>query len=139
MFFIYLEQLVEYGNVIGHSGKTPIYYESINEICKIFLKVYAKKPLVLIQILGWSQRLMGYYKKVNSNSETENSPIEEIESTAVKTSRTVEKPKVVKPIKTKASKTLELSQPPQSPKAVPPKVIEPTKAENSDVLERPKQ
>ncbi len=57
-FFTYIEQLAEHGKTIGHSKKTTSYYESINEICNQYLRVYEKKPLVIIQILGWSQRLI---------------------------------------------------------------------------------
>jgi len=39
-FFMYLTQLLEYGETIGHSKTTPLYYESINQICNEYLKDY---------------------------------------------------------------------------------------------------
>ncbi len=126
--FTYLEQLIEHGEIIGHSKKTLIehgeiighskkttqYYEIIDEICNLYLKKYESKPTLIIQILSWSKRLMGYYKKVNPDSEIDNSLIKQTEKIAVETR------KIVKPIKTEVAKILERPQEPQPPKAVPP-------------------
>jgi hypothetical protein len=138
-FFTYLEQLIEYGEIIGHSGSTPVYYESIHTICTQHLKLYDKKPLVLIQILGWSQRLMRFYKTVNPNFEPEISQTEQTKSVAVKAPQGLNKPPtVVKPTITETSKTLEPTQKPQPPKPIPPKKIQPENGEDSKVLKRPK-
>ncbi|MEA5506221.1 hypothetical protein VB735_24520 [Halotia wernerae UHCC 0503] len=126
--FTYIERLAEYGKTIGHSNKTTIYYKSINEVCNQYLRFYEKKPLLMIQILGWSQRLMRYYKIVDRNDEPNISPIAQTKSITVKTPQIAETPKVAKPIKTEDSK-------PSKP--VLPKVIKPIKTEDSKGLERP--
>jgi activator of HSP90 ATPase len=60
-FFEYLEQLAEHSKTTGYSQKTVDYYKSINETVNTCLREYAKKPRIMQQILGWSQRLMSYY------------------------------------------------------------------------------
>ncbi|MGF1937007.1 MAG: hypothetical protein RM347_021905 [Nostoc sp. ChiQUE02] len=137
-FFTYIEQLAEYGKTIGHSKKTTSYYESINEICNQYLRLYEKKPLVIIQILGWSQRLMRYYKTVDNNDEPDISPVIQTELIVRKTPKLVETPKETKPLKTEDVK---ISEPPQlskPSKPVTPKLIEPKKAEDSQALKPPK-
>ncbi|MEH2181069.1 hypothetical protein [Nostoc sp.] len=130
-FFTYIEQLAEHGQTIGHSKKTTSYYESINEICNQYLRVYEKKPLVIIQILGWSQRLMRYYKTVDNNDIP-------TESVVRKTPKVVETPKETKPLKTKDIKILEPPQLSKPSKPATPKLIEPKKAEDSQALQPPK-
>ncbi len=137
-FFTYIEQLAENGNIIGHSNKTTSYYESISKICNQHLRVYDKKPLVIIQILGWSQRLMRYYKTVDYNDEPDISPIIPTESVPRKTPKVAETPKQTKPLKTEDVKTLEPPQLSKPSKPVPPKLIEPKKPEDSKTLESPK-
>ncbi|MCW5314979.1 hypothetical protein GTQ43_14520 [Nostoc sp. KVJ3] len=137
-FFQYIEQLVEHGKIIGHSNKTTSYYESINEICNQHLRLYEKKPLLIIQILGWSQRLMRYYKTVDINDVPDISPIVSTESVVRKTPKVAETPNVVKPLKTEDIKTLESPPLSKPSKPVPPKLIEPKKAEDSQALKPPK-
>ncbi|MBD2298839.1 hypothetical protein [Nostoc sp. FACHB-190] len=135
-FFTYIEQLVEHGKTIGHSKKTTNYYESINEVCNQYLRIYEKKPLVIIQILGWSQRLMRYYKTVDDNDNLDILPTIQPESR--KTLKAVETPKITKPQKTEDIKTLESPQLLKPAKPIPPQLIEPKKSEDSKNLQRPR-
>lgn len=59
-FFTYLRTLVKQGKSIGHSGKTIEYYVCIEAACLQYLK--DEPTEVLLQILGWAERLMQYYK-----------------------------------------------------------------------------
>lgn len=59
-FFTYLRTLVKQGNSIGHSGKTIEYYACIEAACLQYLK--DEPAEALLQILGWAERLMQYYK-----------------------------------------------------------------------------
>ncbi|MBD2775425.1 hypothetical protein [Iningainema tapete] len=60
-FFKYLKTLVSNDRQIGHSGKTPGYYRSIERTCSQYLQSEANAQTML-QILGWAARLMRYYK-----------------------------------------------------------------------------
>lgn len=60
-FFTYLKTLTNNGKLIGHSRKTSEYYRSIEQVCKQYLQNQSN-PETILQILGWSARLMRYYK-----------------------------------------------------------------------------
>jgi hypothetical protein len=60
--FDYLKTLVRNGRQIGHSKRTSDYYQSIDNTCNQYLKAYQDNPPVMLHILGWSYRLMRYYK-----------------------------------------------------------------------------
>lgn len=124
-FFIYLEELLESGETIGHSKTTPLYYESIHKICKQHLVLYADKPAVIVQILAWSQRLMDYIQNVNLNFEPDILPTEQIEPIVEEVPNRVDNPEVVKSVKKEAAKKLESPQSPQPSKPVPPQAIKP--------------
>ncbi|PHM10358.1 hypothetical protein [Nostoc sp. 'Peltigera malacea cyanobiont' DB3992] len=68
-FFSYLKTLVTNGRQIGHSGRTPGYYRSIERACNQYLQSQQANAHTMLKILGWAMRLMRYYKV---------SPIEEI-------------------------------------------------------------
>ncbi|GBO53393.1 hypothetical protein APA_1300 [Pseudanabaena sp. lw0831] len=61
-FFKYIKTLVSNGKQIGHSGKTLDYYRSIENACDRFLRDYQADGLAMLQVLGWTSRLMRYYK-----------------------------------------------------------------------------
>ena len=63
-FFTYLKTLTNNGKLIGHSKKTSDYYRSIEQVCKQYLQNQSN-PETILQILGWSARLMRYYKKTS--------------------------------------------------------------------------
>lgn len=71
-FFSYLKTLVTNGRQIGHSGRTPGYYRSIERACNQYLQNQQANPQTMLKILGWAMRLMRYYKV---------SPIEDISLT----------------------------------------------------------
>jgi hypothetical protein len=60
-FFKYISTLVSSGNQIGHSRKTVEYYRNIATAYKEYLSDQ-DNPQVMLQILGWTSRLMRYYK-----------------------------------------------------------------------------
>ena len=60
-FFKYISTLVSSGNQIGHSRKTVEYYRNIAAAYKDHLSDQ-ESPQVMLQILGWTSRLMRYYK-----------------------------------------------------------------------------
>lgn len=62
-FFNYLKTLVKQGKSIGHSGKTPEYYRNLDKACRSHLQPYQAKPLILLHVLGWTARLIRYYKE----------------------------------------------------------------------------
>jgi hypothetical protein len=61
-FFEYIKILADNGKQIGHSGKTLDYYRSIEDSCDRFLSDYQADGLAMLQMLGWTSRLMRYYK-----------------------------------------------------------------------------
>jgi hypothetical protein len=61
-FFTYLKTLVEKGQNIGHSNQTPEYYRCIEKACRKYLQDYQADAQTLLKILGWSSRLIRYYK-----------------------------------------------------------------------------
>ncbi|WP_166482456.1 hypothetical protein [Scytonema sp. UIC 10036] len=65
-FFQYLSILVKNGKSVGHSGKTPEYYRSIEKACKQHLFKYQNDVPAMLQILGWVTRMMRYYKSGGS-------------------------------------------------------------------------
>jgi hypothetical protein len=69
-FFKYLKTLVSNGRQIGHSKKTSDYYQNIDETCTKYLQSEQTNPQKMLEILGWSARLMRYYREAG--------PIEEI-------------------------------------------------------------
>jgi hypothetical protein len=111
-FFTYIETLAEHGETIGHSKKTKTYYKVIHDVCNQYLSIYEKKPLIIIQILGWTQRLMRYYTK-NPDAEI---PTTQTESIAVTN------PQVIKPIQTEKPQITSPNKP------ILPKVIKPQKS-----------
>lgn len=72
-FFRYLTTLAKQGEAIGHSGKTPGYYQNIESVCQEYLQEYQNDVGLLLGILGWVRRLMVYYKDGGM-------PIEELSS-----------------------------------------------------------
>lgn len=81
-FFKYLKTLVGNGRQIGHSGKTPDYYRSIDKACSDCLKGFQGDASTLLQILGWASRLMRYYKEAG--------PIGEVSVPVLESARQVE-------------------------------------------------
>ncbi|MEC4985357.1 MAG: hypothetical protein SAK42_14760, partial [Oscillatoria sp. PMC 1076.18] len=59
-FFEYLRTLARNGDKIGHSGKTIEYYRSIEAICRKHLRGYQDDVEMMLQILGWTSRLVKY-------------------------------------------------------------------------------
>ena len=57
-FFKYLQNLVHNGTKIGHSGKTPEYYLSLDTACVKYLKAMQSTPGSMLAILGWVGRLI---------------------------------------------------------------------------------
>ena len=61
-FFQYLSTLVKSGDRVGHSKKTISYYRTLQQACKQHLINYQDQPQLMLEILGWTTRLMKYYK-----------------------------------------------------------------------------
>lgn len=61
-FFTYLKILVNNGDRIGHSNQTKTHYKNIEKACKHHLQSYQTDVTAMLQILGWTARLMRYYK-----------------------------------------------------------------------------
>jgi hypothetical protein len=61
-FFKYLANLVSGGDRIGHSKRTVEYYRGLNNACSKYLKPLQDSPQVMLEILGWSGRLIAYYQ-----------------------------------------------------------------------------
>ncbi|MBD3560606.1 hypothetical protein H6S82_17360, partial [Planktothrix sp. FACHB-1355] len=70
------------GNRIGHSKKTSGYYESMERTCSQYLQAYQNDVAAILQILGWSIRLMRYYEKAG--------PIGEITAPVIESTRQAE-------------------------------------------------
>lgn len=68
-FFDYLKTLAKNGRQIGHSKRTSDYYENIENACSKYLKAYQDNATIMLQILGWTSRLMRYYKNSGSIGE----------------------------------------------------------------------
>lgn len=61
-FISYLNALARNGDKIGHSKKTKGYYKSILDICETNIVAYLDDADAMLQILGWSARLIKYYQ-----------------------------------------------------------------------------
>lgn len=61
-FFAYLQTLVSNAAIFRHSNQTVQYLRNINNACIQELKIYEAQPEAMLQILGWTARLMRYYK-----------------------------------------------------------------------------
>ncbi|NES19753.1 MAG: hypothetical protein F6K41_12700 [Symploca sp. SIO3E6] len=68
-FFDYLKTLAKNGRHIGHSKRTTGYYYNIEHACSQYLKAYQDDVAVMLQILGWTSRLMRYYQNSDSIGE----------------------------------------------------------------------
>jgi len=62
-FFKYLETLATQGHRIGHSKRTKEYFASMSEVCQRYLQGDVGNSAALMQIVGWSFRLMRYYEE----------------------------------------------------------------------------
>ncbi|MEL6903220.1 MAG: hypothetical protein AAFP07_19965 [Cyanobacteria bacterium J06606_4] len=62
-FFDYLKTLVRQGNTIGHSKRTLGYYRTLDEVCTKYLSDYQDDAPRMLVFLGWTARLMKYYKE----------------------------------------------------------------------------
>ena len=62
-FFSYLNTLSRNGDKIGYSTKTKSYYLDILNACDNYLLDYQTNATIMLQVLGWSARLIKYYKK----------------------------------------------------------------------------
>ena len=76
-FLKYLQTLAKQGSRIGHSKRTSIYYENMADVCSKYLQNYQDNLQTMQQIMGWTFRLMRYYK--------EGVPIEELEELVANT------------------------------------------------------
>jgi nucleoid DNA-binding protein len=65
-FFDYLKTLAKNGRQIGHSQRTSDYYQNIDNACSKYLKPYQDDATIMLYILGWSSRLVRYYKNSGS-------------------------------------------------------------------------
>ncbi|MBS0016047.1 MAG: hypothetical protein KFF72_06730, partial [Arthrospira sp. SH-MAG29] len=61
-FLTYLETLAKQGYRIGHSKKTSGYFARMESVCKQHLQGDLENGAKLLAIIGWSFRLMRYYK-----------------------------------------------------------------------------
>ena len=61
-FFKYLKALVDNSKSSKRSGKTPLYYRSINNACNQHLIDLKSNPEKILEILGWTFRLFKYYE-----------------------------------------------------------------------------
>jgi hypothetical protein len=138
-FFEYLEQLAKHSSTIGYSNQTPEYYKSIDEACDTYLKLYAKKPIVMLQILGWSQRLMHYYLLDTSklDDEIDSLQIDEGEEAIISTPKLPKADKAIKSTATAIEAPQTLKPSPQPPKPISPEPIKPTQTVNPPTLTRP--
>ena len=75
-FFKYLGTLVRHGKEIGHSGRTLDYYRSIDEVCNAYLRSEQADPERMLLILGWTSRLMRYYREAGPIGELAGLPTE---------------------------------------------------------------
>ncbi|MFO7030374.1 hypothetical protein B9T07_10105 [Limnospira fusiformis CCALA 023] len=62
-FLRYLETLAKQGYRIGHSKRTSGYFASMESVCKQHLQGDLENGARLLAIIGWSFRLMRYYKE----------------------------------------------------------------------------
>jgi cold shock CspA family protein len=74
-FFQYLTTLAKKGDRVGHSSKTIEYYRSLEKACQKHLADYQDQPQMMLKVLGWTTRLMRYYKTTSQGeSETLSEP-----------------------------------------------------------------
>lgn len=98
-FFKYLKTLVSNGRQIGHSKKTSDYYWNIDRACGDYLQSEQTNPQKMLEILGWSARLMRYYKEAG--------PIEEIAAPVTESGRQAEIARIMQSQKFKIGQILE--------------------------------
>jgi cold shock CspA family protein len=61
-FFEFLDTVAREGRAVVRSGRTLDYYRTIEDACHTYLEPYKKDAETMAQILGWTVRLMRYYK-----------------------------------------------------------------------------
>lgn len=61
-FFGFLDTVVRDGRAVVRSGRTLDYYRAIEDACKYYLEPYKNDAETMAQILGWTVRLMRYYR-----------------------------------------------------------------------------
>jgi len=61
-FFKFLDTVVRDGRAVVRSGRTLDYYRAIEDACDYYLKPYQDDVETMAQILGWTVRLMRYYR-----------------------------------------------------------------------------
>lgn len=64
-FFAFLDSVLANGQAVVRSGQTLTYYRNIRQICNRYLGGYKDMPEEMLFILGWSFRLMRYYRIEN--------------------------------------------------------------------------
>jgi hypothetical protein len=60
-FFEFVQVLAMDGAVMQRSQQTTVYYQELWAGCDHHLQVYRAEPQKLLEILGWTTRLMRYY------------------------------------------------------------------------------
>lgn len=98
-FFKYLKTLVSNGRQISHSKQTPGYYWNIDQACTKYLQSEQTNPQKMLEILGWSARLMKYYREAG--------PIEEIVAPVAESARPAEIAQVMQSQEFKIGQILE--------------------------------
>jgi hypothetical protein len=61
--FNYLAHLIKHGKQIGHTGNVPKYYGSILYVCEKYFDIKQDDATRVLTILGWSARLIRFYKQ----------------------------------------------------------------------------
>jgi hypothetical protein len=60
-FFEFVQVLATDGAVMQRSQQTTVYYRELWVGCDRYLQAYRAEPQKLLEILGWTTRLMRYY------------------------------------------------------------------------------
>ncbi|WP_414754255.1 hypothetical protein [Anabaena sp. CCY 9910] len=90
--FIYLDCLIKYGKQVGHTGNIPKYYESIHSACEQYFDIKQDDATRVLTILGWSARLIRFYKQKIESGEVLPAITPVVKSTPETKSQTITNP-----------------------------------------------
>ena len=67
-YFEFLDAVVKNGESVVRSGRTLDYYRALRDVSLQYLRPYSESPSLMLEILGWTGRLLRYYETLQTSS-----------------------------------------------------------------------
>lgn len=65
-YFEFLDAVVKSGESVVRSGRTLDYYRALRDVSIQYLRSYSESPTLMLEILGWTGRLLRYYETLQT-------------------------------------------------------------------------